>query len=60
MILGILFEYELFEQGLPKKPESFIGALKALLKVCRTKFGCVRVDFCQPFSLKVHDVLMKF
>uniref|UniRef100_K1PMP0 Glycerol-3-phosphate acyltransferase 1, mitochondrial n=1 Tax=Magallana gigas TaxID=29159 RepID=K1PMP0_MAGGI len=39
-------------QGLPKKPETFIGAIKALLKVCRTQYGCVRVDFCQPFSLK--------
>lgn len=38
--------------GLPKKPETFIGAIKALLKVCRTQYGCVRVDFCQPFSLK--------
>ncbi|XP_048748231.2 glycerol-3-phosphate acyltransferase 1, mitochondrial-like [Ostrea edulis] len=38
--------------GLPKKPETFIGALQALLNVCRTRYGSVRVDFCQPFSLK--------
>ncbi|XP_062622393.1 glycerol-3-phosphate acyltransferase 1, mitochondrial-like [Saccostrea cucullata] len=38
--------------GLAKKPETFLGAVRALLKVCRTQYGSVRVDFCKPLSLK--------
>ena len=40
-------------QGMPKKPESFWATVKAIWKLFSTTFGNVRVDFCQPFSLKV-------
>lgn len=38
---------------MPKKPESFWATVKAIWKLFSTTFGNVRVDFCQPFSLKV-------
>ena len=36
-----------------KRGESFWGACKAILWVLGQHFGRVRVDFAQPFSLKV-------
>lgn len=40
------------EMGMPKKQETFFGAVKGILKVLREHYGSVRVDFCHPFSLK--------
>lgn len=40
------------QMGIPKKKESFIGALRAIWAVMRNHYGNVRVDFAQPFSLK--------
>jgi len=44
-----------------KKPESFWSTVKAIWKLFSTTYGNVRVDFCQPFSLKVcHSVYTTF
>lgn len=45
------------QMGLPKVKETFIGAIKAIWRVFCSDFGSVRVEFCQPFSLK--EYLMK-
>ncbi|XP_022098260.1 glycerol-3-phosphate acyltransferase 1, mitochondrial-like isoform X2 [Acanthaster planci] len=38
--------------GRPKRRETFVGALRGIWKVFSSKFGQVRVDFAEPFSLK--------
>lgn len=40
-------------QGQPKAAESSWATVKAIWRLFSTTFGNVRVDFCQPFSLKV-------
>ncbi|XP_038070668.1 glycerol-3-phosphate acyltransferase 1, mitochondrial-like isoform X2 [Patiria miniata] len=40
------------QMGRLKKKETFIGALKGIWGVFTSKFGQVRVDFAEPFSLK--------
>ncbi|OWF50789.1 glycerol-3-phosphate acyltransferase 1, mitochondrial-like [Mizuhopecten yessoensis] len=49
-ILDGNFNHE--QMGLPKVKETFIGTLKAIWRVFCSDFGSVRVEFCQPFSLK--------
>ncbi|KAK3096107.1 hypothetical protein FSP39_023318 [Pinctada imbricata] len=56
--LGISYEkiidgnFNSEQMGVPKKKETFFGALRAIWGVLSTNFGSVRVDFAQPFSLK--------
>lgn len=38
--------------GKPKQTESFSLAFRSIWSTLHSKFGSVRVDFCQPFSLK--------
>ncbi|XP_052226003.1 glycerol-3-phosphate acyltransferase 1, mitochondrial-like [Dreissena polymorpha] len=38
--------------GMPKKKESFWGAVRSIWSVMRSHYGNVRVDFAQPFSLR--------
>lgn len=38
--------------GTPKKKESFTNAMKSIWKVLNSKYGLMRIDFNQPFSLK--------
>ncbi|XP_035218375.1 glycerol-3-phosphate acyltransferase 1, mitochondrial-like isoform X2 [Stegodyphus dumicola] len=38
--------------GKPKQMESFTSAIQAIWRTLHSNFGTVRVDFCQPFSLK--------
>lgn len=38
--------------GKPKVMESFSLAARAIWSTLHSNFGSVRVDFCQPFSLK--------
>ena len=40
-------------QGEPKKPESFLRAVKSIWRIVWSHFGQVRVDFGLPFSLLV-------
>lgn len=40
-------------QGKPKKNESWWGIACGVFRMLRKNYGCVRVDFNQPFSLKV-------
>lgn len=40
-------------QGKPKKNESLWGIACGVFRMLRKNYGCVRVDFNQPFSLKV-------
>ncbi|MEQ2309775.1 hypothetical protein AMECASPLE_002017 [Ameca splendens] len=39
-------------QGKPKKNESWWGIACGVFRMLRKNYGCVRVDFNQPFSLK--------
>ncbi|XP_033756097.1 glycerol-3-phosphate acyltransferase 1, mitochondrial-like isoform X2 [Pecten maximus] len=48
--------YNREQMGLPKVKETFIGAMKAIWRVFCSDFGSVRVEFCQPFSLKEYLV----
>ncbi|XP_078421310.1 glycerol-3-phosphate acyltransferase 1, mitochondrial isoform X2 [Cetorhinus maximus] len=38
--------------GKPKKKESLWGVAQGVFRMLRKNFGCVRVDFGQPFSVK--------
>uniref|UniRef100_A0A8C9A3Q8 Glycerol-3-phosphate acyltransferase 1, mitochondrial n=1 Tax=Prolemur simus TaxID=1328070 RepID=A0A8C9A3Q8_PROSS len=38
--------------GKPKKNESLWGIARGVIRMLRKNYGCVRVDFAQPFSLK--------
>ncbi|KAK7085155.1 hypothetical protein SK128_002837 [Halocaridina rubra] len=40
------------QMGQSKVPESFWGAVRAIMKVLSTNFGHARIDFGQPFSLR--------
>uniref|UniRef100_A0A4W3JPE9 Glycerol-3-phosphate acyltransferase 1, mitochondrial n=1 Tax=Callorhinchus milii TaxID=7868 RepID=A0A4W3JPE9_CALMI len=44
--------YNSEQLGKPKKKESLWGALQGVVRMLRKNFGCVRVDFGQPFSVK--------
>uniref|UniRef100_A0A8C7ARU2 Glycerol-3-phosphate acyltransferase 1, mitochondrial n=1 Tax=Neovison vison TaxID=452646 RepID=A0A8C7ARU2_NEOVI len=39
--------------GKPKKNESLWSVARGVIRMLRKNYGCVRVDFAQPFSLKV-------
>ncbi|KAK4326659.1 hypothetical protein Pmani_002818 [Petrolisthes manimaculis] len=45
------------QMGQSKIPESFWGAVRAIMKVLSTNYGHARIDFGQPFSLRefVHN-----
>lgn len=58
--MGTLKFIEIFQivhcfylQGEEKKKETFFRAARAIWRVFHQKFGSVRVDFGQPFSLQV-------
>lgn len=40
------------QMGTPKKKESFTNAMKSIWKVLNAKYGLMRIDFNEPFSLK--------
>lgn len=40
------------QMGQSKVPESFWGAVRAIMKVLSTNYGHARIDFGQPFSLR--------
>uniref|UniRef100_A0AAZ3QUZ5 Glycerol-3-phosphate acyltransferase 1, mitochondrial n=1 Tax=Oncorhynchus tshawytscha TaxID=74940 RepID=A0AAZ3QUZ5_ONCTS len=44
--------YNSEQLGKPKKNESLWGVACGVLRMLRKNYGCVRVDFTQPFSLK--------
>lgn len=39
--------------GQPKKMETFRSTMKAMWETLKGNYGIVKVDFCQPFSLRV-------
>uniref|UniRef100_A0A8C4RZN5 Glycerol-3-phosphate acyltransferase 1, mitochondrial n=1 Tax=Erpetoichthys calabaricus TaxID=27687 RepID=A0A8C4RZN5_ERPCA len=45
--------YNSEQLGKPKKKESLWGVARGVFRMLRKNYGCVRVDFAQPFSLKV-------
>uniref|UniRef100_A0A8C9VXV0 Glycerol-3-phosphate acyltransferase 1, mitochondrial n=1 Tax=Scleropages formosus TaxID=113540 RepID=A0A8C9VXV0_SCLFO len=45
--------YNSEQLGKPKKNESLWGVACGVFRMLRKNYGCVRVDFTQPFSLKV-------
>uniref|UniRef100_A0A3B3Z700 Glycerol-3-phosphate acyltransferase 1, mitochondrial n=1 Tax=Periophthalmus magnuspinnatus TaxID=409849 RepID=A0A3B3Z700_9GOBI len=45
--------YNSEQLGKPKKNESLWGIACGVFRMLRKNYGCVRVDFIQPFSLKV-------
>uniref|UniRef100_A0A8C9ZC04 Glycerol-3-phosphate acyltransferase 1, mitochondrial n=1 Tax=Sander lucioperca TaxID=283035 RepID=A0A8C9ZC04_SANLU len=47
--------YNSEQLGKPKKNESLWGIACGVFRMLRKNYGCVRVDFNQPFSLKVTD-----
>ncbi|XP_028651667.2 glycerol-3-phosphate acyltransferase 1, mitochondrial [Erpetoichthys calabaricus] len=44
--------YNSEQLGKPKKKESLWGVARGVFRMLRKNYGCVRVDFAQPFSLK--------
>ncbi|KAL4841891.1 hypothetical protein H8958_018027 [Nasalis larvatus] len=42
--------------GKPKKNESLWSIARGVIRMLRKNYGCVRVDFAQPFSLKGIDL----
>ncbi|XP_041116861.1 glycerol-3-phosphate acyltransferase 1, mitochondrial-like [Polyodon spathula] len=44
--------YNSEQLGKPKKNESLWGVAQGVFRMLRKNYGCVRVDFTQPFSLK--------
>ncbi|XP_057339821.1 glycerol-3-phosphate acyltransferase 1, mitochondrial isoform X1 [Microplitis mediator] len=38
--------------GQPKKPETFGSAIKAIWSTLRGSYGLVKIDICEPFSLR--------
>uniref|UniRef100_A0A671Y9Z9 Glycerol-3-phosphate acyltransferase 1, mitochondrial n=1 Tax=Sparus aurata TaxID=8175 RepID=A0A671Y9Z9_SPAAU len=50
--------YNSEQLGKPKKNESLWGIACGVFRMLRKNYGCVRVDFNQPFSLKVVSVLI--
>lgn len=57
MIFPFLFIFNVF-QGKPKKNESLWSVARGVFRMLRKNYGCVRVDFAQPFSLKVSFYFM--
>ena len=49
----ICLSHSSFAQGEQKRPESFWSTIKSIWRVLRTRYGNVRLDFGQPFSLQV-------
>uniref|UniRef100_A0A667YVE1 Glycerol-3-phosphate acyltransferase 1, mitochondrial n=1 Tax=Myripristis murdjan TaxID=586833 RepID=A0A667YVE1_9TELE len=47
--------YNSEQLGKPKKNESLWGVACGVFRMLRKNYGCVRVDFTQPFSLKVSN-----
>lgn len=43
-------------KGNPKKDESLWGIAKGVFRMLRKNYGCVRMDFAQPFSLNVSEL----
>lgn len=41
--------------GQPKKMETFGSAIRALWSTLMGNYGFIKVDFCQPFSLRVRQ-----
>lgn len=39
--------------GMPKQMETFGAAMKAIYKVLNSHYGSIRIDFNQPFSMRV-------
>uniref|UniRef100_A0A671LU48 Glycerol-3-phosphate acyltransferase 1, mitochondrial n=1 Tax=Sinocyclocheilus anshuiensis TaxID=1608454 RepID=A0A671LU48_9TELE len=55
--------YNSEQLGKPKKNESLWGIACGVFRMLRKNYGCVRVDFTQPFSLKVrgaHLILTEY
>uniref|UniRef100_A0A673JFC6 Glycerol-3-phosphate acyltransferase 1, mitochondrial n=1 Tax=Sinocyclocheilus rhinocerous TaxID=307959 RepID=A0A673JFC6_9TELE len=50
--------YNSEQLGKPKKNESLWGIACGVFRMLRKNYGCVRVDFTQPFSLKVRAALL--
>lgn len=44
--------------GQPKEMETFGNAVKSIWKVLNSNYGIMRVDFNQPFSLRVSKILI--
>ncbi|XP_005996338.1 glycerol-3-phosphate acyltransferase 1, mitochondrial [Latimeria chalumnae] len=44
--------YNSEQLGKPKKNESLWSVVRGVFRMLRKNYGCVRVDFAQPFSLK--------
>lgn len=42
------------QTGTPKQMESFTGAIKSIWEVLNSNYGAIRVDFNQPFSIRVN------
>lgn len=40
------------QMGMPKRKESFMNAMSSIWKILNSKFGLMRIDFNEPFSLK--------
>lgn len=40
------------QMGTPKKKESFTFAMRSIWKIINSRFGLMRIDFNEPFSLK--------
>uniref|UniRef100_A0A665T952 Glycerol-3-phosphate acyltransferase 1, mitochondrial n=1 Tax=Echeneis naucrates TaxID=173247 RepID=A0A665T952_ECHNA len=51
--------YNSEQLGKPKKNESLWGIACGVFRMLRKNYGCVRVDFNQPFSLKVIGLRFK-
>uniref|UniRef100_A0A8C1I7V6 Glycerol-3-phosphate acyltransferase 1, mitochondrial n=1 Tax=Cyprinus carpio TaxID=7962 RepID=A0A8C1I7V6_CYPCA len=49
--------YNSEQLGKPKKNESLWGIACGVFRMLRKNYGCVRVDFTQPFSLKVRGLM---
>ena len=41
--------------GQPKKMETFTSTIKAVWSTLRGRYGIIKIDFCQPFSLRVRE-----
>lgn len=44
--------------GQPKKMETFVSTIKAMWSALRGHYGIVKIDFCQPFSLRVRQFFL--
>ncbi|OWK07925.1 GPAM [Cervus elaphus hippelaphus] len=44
--------------GKPKKNESLWSIARGVIRMLRKNYGCVRVDFAQPFSLKSKSAIL--